>query len=94
MASNRCPSLEVSGIVNLQVRPWTTARLDPEALEHNFHALEDEDMIKWLGRATFVDTCINGTLGWQEKIRIFFFLFHFFFKSGFLTNGYRERFYG
>ena len=31
---------------------WTTAILVPEALESNFHALEDNDMIKWLGRAT------------------------------------------
>ena len=31
---------------------WTTAILVPEALESNFHALEDNDMIKWLGIAT------------------------------------------
>ena len=48
---------------------WTTTRLVPEVLESNFHALEDDDMIKWLGRATFVDTCINGGLGWQDKVR-------------------------
>jgi hypothetical protein len=48
---------------------WTTARLVPEALEANFHALEDDDMIKWLGRATFVDICINGPPGWQDKVR-------------------------
>lgn len=48
---------------------WTSARLISEALESNFHALENDDMIKWLGKTTFVDTCINGTLGWQDKVR-------------------------
>ena len=47
---------------------WTNARLVPEALEANFHALEDDDMIKWLGREVFVDTCINGPPGWQDNV--------------------------
>ena len=29
-------------------------------------------MIKWLGRTTFVGIYINGTLGWQDKIRFYF----------------------
>jgi hypothetical protein len=48
---------------------WTTARLVPEALGLGFHALEDDDMIKWWGKAAFVDTYINGILGWQDKVR-------------------------
>ena len=60
---------------------WTTARLVPEALESNFHALEDDDMIKWLGRAAFVDTYINGTLGWQDKVRHCVWVFNCVFKT-------------
>jgi hypothetical protein len=64
MGSKGCAAPEVSNIRELQMRPWTTAKLVLEVLEFNFHALEDEDMIKWLGGKTFVDTCINVTLGW------------------------------
>lgn len=44
--------------------------LVPEVLDHNFCALEDADMIRWLGREKFVDTCVNGTPGWQDNVRL------------------------
>ena len=68
MASNKSPSKSTT--VQRQMLPGTTALLVPEVLEYNFHALEDEDMIRWLGRERFVDTCINGNLGWQDKVRL------------------------
>lgn len=68
MASNNSP--RVSTNVQQHVLPWTTAMLLPELLDYNFHVLEDEDMIRWLGRETFVHTCINGTLDWQDKVKL------------------------
>ena len=35
---------------------------------------KDDKMIGWLGRATFVSTCISGPKGWQEGVCIFIFL--------------------
>lgn len=72
MASIKSPV--VSTNLQQHVMPWTTAKLVPELLEHNFHVLEDEDMIRWLGRETFVHTCINGPLGWQDKVQLHLFI--------------------
>lgn len=47
----------------------TKSRLVPEAPQSNIHAIEDDDMIKWLGRDCFVNTIINGPPGWQAKVR-------------------------
>lgn len=64
MASNKSPAVSTNAL------SWTTAKLVPELLDYNFHVLEDDDMIRWLGRETFVHTCINGTLGWQDKVKL------------------------
>jgi hypothetical protein len=72
MVSNKSP--QISTNVQRQPPPWTTAMIVPEVLHYNFHALEDEDMIRWLGREIFVDTCINGPLGWQDKVSVCIYL--------------------
>jgi len=70
MASNKSPAITTP--VHRQVPPpWTTAMLVPEVLDHNFCALEDADMIRWLGREKFMDTCVNGTPGWQDNVRLY-----------------------
>lgn len=56
-------SSKVPSSAPLQVFPRITAKLVPKILSYNLHVLEDEDIIKWLGRETLVETCINGSLG-------------------------------
>jgi hypothetical protein len=72
MASSKSPAISTN--VQQHVLPWTTAKLVPELLEYNLHVLEDEDMIRWLGRESFVHTCINGPLGWQDKVNVIFLI--------------------
>ena len=50
------------GVVNI-----VTLKLLPEALP-SLVVQEDEKMIGWLGRATFVSACISGPEGWQEGV--------------------------
>ena len=47
---------------------WTTANLLPEALAVDLHVLEDEIMIRSLGRDKFVQLSINGSQGWQHGV--------------------------
>lgn len=42
-------------------------KLLPKALP-DLMGHEDEEMIGSLGKEIFADTCINGPLGWQQKI--------------------------
>ena len=46
----------------------TGAKLLPEALAADLHVLEDEDMIRSLGRDKFVQLSIHGSQGWQEGV--------------------------
>ena len=46
-----------------------SSKLLPEALL-GLMVQEDDKMISWLGRATFVSTCISGREGWQERVCI------------------------
>ena len=49
-------------------RNRTAARLLPEALAADWHVLEDEDMIKSLGREKFVELSVHGPQGWQPGV--------------------------
>ena len=50
------------------------AKLLPEALAVDLHVLEDEDMIRSLGREKFVDLCIHGSQGFQEGVSAFAYI--------------------
>lgn len=50
------------------------AKLLPEALAVDLHVVEDEDMIRSLGREKFVDLCINGKQGFQEGVSAFTYI--------------------
>jgi hypothetical protein len=51
-------------------RKWTTANLLPEALAVDLYVLEDEIMIRSLGRDKFVQLSINGSQGWQHGVSV------------------------
>ena len=62
----------------------SAVKLIPEALAADLHVLEDEDLIRSLGREKFVELCIHGSQGWQEGVRaltFISFLFVFIFLS-------------
>jgi hypothetical protein len=44
------------------------AKLLPEVLAADLHVLEDEDMIKSLGRDKFVQLSIHDLQGWQQGV--------------------------
>ena len=46
----------------------TTTNLLPEAFAVDLYILEDEDMIRALGRDKFVDLSIHGLQGWQHGV--------------------------
>ena len=46
------------------------AKLLPKALAVNLHVLEDEDMIRALGRDKFVQLSMHGSQGWQQGVSI------------------------
>ena len=49
--------------------PWTTAKLVPEALQHNLHVVEDPPLMQLIGRAKFVDMVVFGVSGFQHGVR-------------------------
>lgn len=59
-------------------RHKTGANLLPEALAVDLHVLEDEDMIRSLGRPKFVELCIHGSQAWQEGVSAFTYIPFFF----------------
>ena len=50
------------------------AKLLPKAVAVDLHMLEDEDMIRSLGREKFVNLCINGSQGFQEGVSAFTYI--------------------
>lgn len=91
MASKECVvpltrSSKVSSSAPLQVFPRSMAKLVPKILDYNLHVLEYEDMIKWLGRETLVDTLHQwepwlARQGETHFVSWFFFYFILYFPS-------------
>ena len=67
-------------------RNKSAVKLIPKALAADLHVLEDEDLIRSLGREKFVELCRHGSQGWQEGVRAltfisFLFVFTFLFRE-------------
>ena len=51
-------------------KKWTTTKLVPKTLVVDLHVLEDEEMIRSLGRDKFVQLSIHGSKGWQQRVSV------------------------
>ncbi len=51
-------------------KKWTAPRLVPKALAVDLCVLEDEEMIRSLGRDKFLELSIHGSQGWQQGVSV------------------------